>query len=398
MESNSPGHSTEDEKKQQDARRARSRSRTRSGLSSRVNFFESGAQSRMRSTSQSFERMGTNNCVTIDTGVSMEDSVFDQSEVDQLEREITERRQRLSRRDDEEERQRRPAVSLRRVVSPVRVEPISPSLHQVVNQQFATEVYISSWTERTAGRTPDAIQVASPPIPPPRDVSQPPWRLARRSEPMTPDSSSRESPFPTPTTPTSAFTKYQEWRARRLTSAETAEPVVPWRKQQQARKDTAQTGTSPFGDVLVLRRPSQEIADQSASRKNSQLPPWYSEYRTASLSQTASRMVEGFRVGGIKTHYDFHITQIKGELLSDSFLFNQCEGRIWKPAHCAPSNTFLIPIFCLPFKKNKKKGKDKWSRYRSTCLIKWAVAFLCVGKLDLFPANVNTDFRCTCVW
>ncbi|KAI9551788.1 hypothetical protein GHT06_022124 [Daphnia sinensis] len=312
MESNSPGQSTEDEKQQRDARRARSRSRTRSGLSSRVSFFESGAQSRKRSTSQSFERMSTDHSVTIDTGMSMEDSVFDQAEVDQLEREITERRQRLSRRDDEEERQRRPAVSLRRVVSPVRVEPISPSPHQVVNQQFATEVYISSWTERTAGRTSDAIQVASPPIPPPRDVSQPPWRLARRSEPTTPDSGSRESPFPTPTTPTSAFTKYQEWRARRLTSAETAEPVVPWRKQQQARKDTGQT--SPFGEVLVLRRPSQEAADPSASRKNSQLPPWYSEYRTASLSQTASRMVEGFRVGGIKTHYDFHITQIKGEL------------------------------------------------------------------------------------
>jgi hypothetical protein len=213
-------------------------------------------------------------------------------------------------------------------VSPVRVESVALASHsttQVVNQQFATEVYISSWTERSAATGTRSTEVIQPPTPPPRDVSQPPWRLARRSEPTTttPDSRESSSPFSSPTTPTSAFTKYQEWRTRRLTSVESAEQVAPWRKQQLSRKETGpSTDASPFGEVITLRRTvqSQNEAGQdqnqgnspSSSRKNSQLPPWYSEYRTASLSQTASRMVEGFRVGGIKTHYDFHITQIKG--------------------------------------------------------------------------------------
>jgi hypothetical protein len=223
-------------------------------------------------------------------------------------------------------------------VSPVRIESVASSsssssaFHgtQVVNQQFATEVYISSWTERSnSSARSNAEVVQTPPTPPPRDVSQPPWRLARRSE----QTSSSESPFASPTTPTSAFTKYQEWRTRRLTSVESAEPVAPWRKQQlQSRKDTETS--HPFGEVVTLRRATridesvdkqqqqqqqqQQSESPSSSRKNSQLPPWYSEYRTASLSQTASRMVEGFRVGGIKTHYDFHITQIKGKLLRET--------------------------------------------------------------------------------
>jgi hypothetical protein len=352
MESNSPGgggggqcvagDDEEKTKKKQEARRARSRSRTRSGLSSRVNFFESGAQDRKRSPSKSYDRADSNSMdnhpSTEDDVMKMEDSVFDQSEIDQLEREIILRRQRLSRREDEEERQRRPAVSLRRVVSPVRIESVASSsssssaFHgtQVVNQQFATEVYISSWTERSnSSARSNAEVVQTPPTPPPRDVSQPPWRLARRSE----QTSSSESPFASPTTPTSAFTKYQEWRTRRLTSVESAEPVAPWRKQQlQSRKDTETS--HPFGEVVTLRRATridesvdkqqqqqqqqQQSESPSSSRKNSQLPPWYSEYRTASLSQTASRMVEGFRVGGIKTHYDFHITQIKGKLLRET--------------------------------------------------------------------------------
>jgi hypothetical protein len=350
MESNSPGGQSggvaggDDEmKKKQEARRARSRSRTRTGLSSRVSFFESGAQdrNRKRSPSKSFDRTDSSLDISMEDSGSgkLEDSVFDQSEIDQLEREIILRRQRLSRREDEEERQRRPAVSLRRVVSPVRVESVAmassssfhSATHQVVNQQFATEVYISSWTERTAassgGRSSDPA-IKTPPTPPPRDVSQPPWRLARRSEPATTATTTPESstpPFASPTTPTSAFTKYQEWRTRRLTSAESADQVAPWRKQQQqSRREPGQPDTSPFGEVITLRRASatttaatnnNESGEQqnspSSSRKSSQLPPWYSEYRTASLSQTASRM-EGFRVGGIKTHYDFHITQIKG--------------------------------------------------------------------------------------
>ncbi|EFX84656.1 hypothetical protein DAPPUDRAFT_99617 [Daphnia pulex] len=349
MESNSPGGQSggvaggdEEMKKKQEARRARSRSRTRTGLSSRVSFFESGAQdrNRKRSPSKSFDRTDSSLDISMEDCGSgkLEDSVFDQSEIDQLEREIILRRQRLSRREDEEERQRRPAVSLRRVVSPVRVESVAmassssfhSATHQVVNQQFATEVYISSWTERTAassgGRSSDpAIQ--TPPTPPPRDISQPPWRLARRSEPATTATTPESStpPFASPTTPTSAFTKYQEWRTRRLTSAESADQVAPWRKQQQSRREPGgqPASTSPFGEVITLRRASatttaathNESGEQqnspSSSRKSSQLPPWYSEYRTASLSQTASRM-EGFRVGGIKTHYDFHITQIKG--------------------------------------------------------------------------------------
>lgn len=343
-------------KKKQEARRARSRSRTRTGLSSRVNFFESGAQdrNRKRSPSKSFDRTDSSLDISMEDCGSgkLEDSVFDQSEIDQLEREIILRRQRLSRREDEEERQRRPAVSLRRVVSPVRVESVAmasssssfhSATHQVVNQQFATEVYISSWTERTAassGARSSDPAIKTPPTPPPRDVSQPPWRLARRSEPATTTAATPESsstpPFASPTTPTSAFTKYQEWRTRRLTSAESADQVAPWRKQQQQqsrREPGGQPDTSPFGEVITLRRASattttaaatnnNESGEQqnspSSSRKSSQLPPWYSEYRTASLSQTASRM-EGFRVGGIKTHYDFHITQIKG-MSTSSFL------------------------------------------------------------------------------
>ena len=372
MESNSPGggggkcvagDDEEKTKKKQEARRARSRSRTRSGLSSRVNFFESGAQDRKRSPSKSYDRTDSDSMdhpSTENDVMKMEDSVFDQSEIDQLEREIILRRQRLTRREDEEERQRRPAVWLRRVVSPVRIESVASSsssssaFHgttQVVNQQFATEVYISSWTERSnnsSARSTNTEVVQTPPTPPPRDVSQPPWRLARRSE----QTSSSESPFASPTTPTSAFTKYQEWRTRRLTSVESSEPVLaPWRKQQlQSRQDT--DTSHPFGQVVTLRRATrmdesvdkqqqQQSESPSSSRKNSQLPPWYSEYRTASsLSQTASRMVQGFRVGGIKTHYDFHITQIKGinitqpKLKKFFFLFPFCGNSFNRAGVC----------------------------------------------------------------
>ena len=297
MESNSPGQSPRDEKR--DARRERSRSRTRSGLSSKLNFFEYSAQCRKQSPSHSFERTESHETTFKMDIPAVEDSVFNQSEVDQLEREITERRQRLSRRDDDEERQRRPAVALRRVVSPVRVEVVCPP-HQ---QQFATEVYISSWTERV--RSPDPVQ-HSPPTPPPRDV-QPPWRLARRSEPTTP--AQHTSPFQAPTTPASALSKYQEWRARRLTSVESPEQIAPWRKQQIQRR-TSKDGRSE--SPLEGRRSFEIESPPSNVRKGSQ-PQWYSEFRTASFTQTASRM-DAFRVGGVKTHYDFHIAEIKGEI------------------------------------------------------------------------------------
>lgn len=289
MESNSPGQPpAKDQKK--DGRRERSRSRTRSGLSSRLNFFENAGQSRQKSP----DRTDVVSTVAMKIG-GFNDSVFDQSEVDQLEREIDERRHRLSRRDDEN----RTAVALRRVLSPVRVESAGPSQQQ----QFATEVYISSWTERV--RSPEPT--SSPPTPPPRDI-QPPWRIARRSEPTPiPSHDPHTSPFPTCTTPTSALTKYQEWRARRLTSVESPEQVAPWRRQRLASKE----GRLDSPDSRRSSESAGWASPPSHLRKQSQ-PLWYSEFRTASLSQTASRM-DALRTGGINTHYDFHISQIKGE-------------------------------------------------------------------------------------
>ncbi len=300
MESNSPGRSPRDDKREA-ARRERSRSRTRTGLTTKVNFFEFGAQIRDNSLSlSSTERTSESHETTVLVDLpAVEDSVFDQSEVDALEREIMERRHRLSRRDDDE-RQRRPAVALRRVVSPVRVEVASPS------QQFATEVYISSWTERV--RSPDPVQ-ASPPTPPPRQDVQPPWRLARRSEPATP--APHTSPFQSPTTPASALSKYQEWRARRLTSVESPEQIAPWRKQQIQRRTSKESG--PESPPSRDGRRHVEIESQPSNVRKGSQPQWYSEFRTASFTQTASRM-DAFRVGGVKTHYDFHIAEIKGEI------------------------------------------------------------------------------------
>lgn len=327
MESNSPGQPAKDQK---EGRRERSRSRTRSGLSSRLNFFEYGAQQRQRSPEKPVE---------MDISSSgLEDSVFDQSEVDQLEREIDERRQRLSRRDDQE---RRPAVSLRRVVSPVRIESVGPS-----QPQFATEVYISSWTERVRSPEPK-----SPPTPPPRDI-QPPWRLARRSETVPiPGNDPQTSPFPTPTTPASALSKYQEWRARRLTSVESPEQVAPWRKQRLASRDSKDgLYSSPES-----RRSSESgwSSPPSNVRKSSQ-PQWYSEFRTASLSQTASRM-DALRTGGIKTHYDFHIAEIKGETgIPEGFLVMTHSAYLF-PANSTNSSFFIhfvFLIFFLSFKRH----------------------------------------------
>lgn len=313
MESNSPGRSPRDDDRHS-ARRERSRSRTR--MTSRVNFFEFGAAQQARQNSPSPKRRPSDmsTSIVMDIPIQLEDSVFDQSEVDQLEREISERRQRLSRDQDE----RRPAVALRRVVSPVRVEPVRPP-----RKQFATEVYISSWSERVS-QSPDR---ASPPTPPPRADVQPPWRLARRSEPAksstsapppTPtfaDDSNPSSPFPVVTTPASALSKYQEWRARRLTSVESPEhQIAPWRRQQQQRRASREGSSSPSdAGSLSPRRPFEPefLIPPSNVRKASQ-PQWYTEFQAASFTQTSARM-DAFRSGVIKTHYDFHIAEIKGE-------------------------------------------------------------------------------------
>ena len=286
MESNSPGHQ----------RRDRSRSRTRSGLSSRVNFFEQVQQS------TSSHSVG-------------DDSVFDQSQVDQLEREIHERRQRTSRASVADD-QRRPSVTLRRIASPSVGDGPSQPL-------YATEVYISSWTERV--RSPDPVL---PPTPPQRSKDvQPPWRLGRRSEPRTPEEEEVQRPSPPPfsadvTTPSSALSKYQEWRARRLTSVETEVQVAPWRRQQMERRVNQSQDKQPdsSGDS---RWPPWVTSPSSVKRRaSSNQPQWYSEFRTASLSQTAMKM-DAFRPGGIQTHYDFHIAEIKGRLSSfvSVFLF-----------------------------------------------------------------------------
>ncbi len=75
-----------------------------------------------------------------------------------------------------------------------------------------------------------------------------------------------------------------------------ARPRVPVEVETATRRASDQpTGGDKWGGVL---------------RKSSQ-PEWYSEYRTSTLSQTASRL-EQLR-GHVTSHYDFHIAEIKGE-------------------------------------------------------------------------------------
>lgn len=215
MASNSPGKGEK-----------RDRSRSRSRLSSRVTFFESVWR-------QSPEKSAA------------EEPVFDRSQVELLERELVDKRERLPRQETS-----RPV--LRRVVSPVRSAAPSDG------------VTVRSWSD-----------VA---------VEQPPWRLARRSEPAIASA-----------TPTEALSKYEEWRARRLTD-EADRQVAPWRKQAAVRKSS---------EALDAR-------DEAPARRASHQPQWYSEFRAHSIKETAERLMTS-AASANNTYYDFHITQIKGD-------------------------------------------------------------------------------------
>lgn len=243
MEKNSPGK----------VRRDRSRSRGRASLSSRVNFFEQVWTSGSPST-------------TDEASVH----VLGQSGVDELERAMTERR----RRDQEQTESpvSKHVVTLKKVVSPGR----SPA-----TEQYTNEVFVTSWTDR----------VQSPP--PSSEVVHPPWRLARRSEP-----SEIPSSISAPT-PASALTKYQEWRARKLSSATTDSSVdIPWRRKRNP------------SELSIESDKSVSSSGSSARTSTTQQPQWYSEFRTASMTQVAKRL-ESYQTG-LNTHYDFHIAEIKG--------------------------------------------------------------------------------------
>ena len=267
MEGNSPGK-----------KRERSRSRGRSSLSSRVNFFEQWTTGQSPSADWNHHQQER-----------VASEVFDQSSVDQLERQMEERRREMMAQPDV-----RQVVTLRSVTSPVRSPPpTSP-------QSYTTEVFLSSWGDRV--QSPD-----------PQDA-QPPWRLARRSEPSS--SETHGSSFGVPTSPTLALTKYQEWRARRFTDTTPPEPSVPWRKHPAQRSSTSDA-VLDFRTQRSRQPSESELSVSSSSSLSSSRrgpphhqPQWYSDFRTASMTQAATRL-DTFRAG-VNTHYDFHISQIKG--------------------------------------------------------------------------------------
>ncbi len=216
--------------------------RGRSGLSSRLNFFE--------------------NLSTSGSSSSNATEVFDQSSVEELERQMRARREQQSKEVEPQPQ----VVTLRRVLSPVR----SPN--------YVSEVFVSSWTERVQSSEPDI---------------QPPWRRARLSEPEHPS-----SPFLGPPSPNDALNKYQEWRARRFTTADPSSfsAEAPWRRRTPSERSD-HSGSSSSHSF-------------KSSSKASQQPQWYSEFRTASMTQAAASL-ESYRTG-FNTHYDYHIAIIKG--------------------------------------------------------------------------------------
>ena len=126
-----------------------------------------------------------------------------------------------------------------------------------------------------------------------------PWRMGLRPVSRR-DETDEVCIAPAHPTPTSALSKYQEWRHRRLSSrsqttsdAAPAASVAPWRIR---RATTDGSGQHSVPEAAGVRRTSQ--------------PVWYSEYCGASLASTASRMATDFQ-----THYDFHIAIIKGLLI-----------------------------------------------------------------------------------
>lgn len=248
--------------------------RKKSSLSSKVNFFE-----------QVWTRPPPSSDRNEQPGVMSE--AFDQASVDELERQMRERRREMMAASQQSDH--RPMVTLRSVTSPAK----SPT----EQQSYTSEVFVSSWTDRVKSPSPQGDPVVHPP-----------WRLARRSEPS---SSPEPSSFGVPTSPTLALNKYQEWRARRLTDSSAPDTSVPWRRQAQR----SNTSDSVFDFQRSRQSSESELSVSSgsnfsiSSRKFSQ-PQWYSEFRTASNTQAATRL-DTFRPA-INTHYDYHISQIKG--------------------------------------------------------------------------------------
>ena len=361
MDSNSPGKppaaqvagqmSRDERAKSGDdgGRRARSRSRTRSGLSSRVTFFEQVWRGRNRSPS---------------VEKTPADSASGQSNelnVDKLEKQIEERRRRLTVSPDVV-----PTHQLRHVASPVR---------DASKSSKSSEVMVAAWTERVRSPVRDLSQsVAGSPArevddPPAGDLSptkspvdEVPWRMKRtcstQSDPANSatdgDSSAvegrvRASEFGTVPPPSSSLSKYQE--SKRRSKRPTNDPsrtscsgpnsgasvdqesgirqppdgppaddlIVPWRKRTavESKRGHATTRTTPDESKEAAPRRASDHSQPTGGdrwggvlRKSSQ-PEWYSEYRTSTLSQTASRL-EQLR-GHITSHYDFHIAEIKGE-------------------------------------------------------------------------------------
>ena len=316
----------DDEEKRR--RRPRSRSRSRTRLTSRVNFFETVWSSPPA------------DIMVIQPASSPpqrpEDVEMTQDQADELERQMRQRRRQAAAVTVGHAAH---AVNLRRVVSPVRVDPIESSSPGGTGQ-----VFVSSWTDSRGSRSPDRQQ----------QQQQPPWRLARRS--TEPDARSptavataetgqqNESGFSPDTSPTLALNKYQEWRASRFSSSSeqpTDQPVAPWRSNKNRSGSSSSitvppSPTSPLTNSESSSSPSVQSsqyrplsAGRSGGVRSVSVPQhhphtgtWYNEFRSASMSQTAARF-DLFRgadfAASMNSHYDFHIAEIKGSLFH--FLF-----------------------------------------------------------------------------
>lgn len=256
-------------------RRPRSRSRSRTRLTSRVNFFETVWSSPPAD-------------IMVIQPQRPENVEMTQDQADELERQMRQRRRQASATIGH-------AVTLRRVVSPIR--PVDST----------SQVFVSSWADNQS-RSPDGQQ----------QQQQPPWRLAQRSEPPVETGHQVDSSFSPNTSPTLALNKYQEWRASRFSSSEQSEqPVAPWRKSRSGSSSTEASITSPTYSL-----PPSTSSGRSGGVRSASVPQhphtgaWYNEFRSASMSQTAARF-DLFRGGdfaaSMNSHYDFHIAEIKGK-------------------------------------------------------------------------------------
>ena len=120
--------------------------------------------------------------------------------------------------------------------------------------------------------------------------------------------------------PSAAFSKYQETRCRRQSSQEAAaapstpvqEDVAPWRRKRRAESAAAQESFSSdvqFSVVSARRTTVTSVASLSSTTSTTHGVDWYSQYRSGA-TQAQSRLEK--REANVTSHYDVHIAQIKG--------------------------------------------------------------------------------------